>query len=330
MPTFRLQVLAPGRRFVGQNPDGSPRFVTFTPEYCRQQYQRNAAMLASGIPVPVCWDHRDDQRPGRMSVDDWHSQRAKGTAGHVSRYELDGSRVFANVVIPDDGDAKRAEVVRFCSPEIDRFRDGDGKDWGEVFTHIALTPRPRQHDQPPIARLSVLSSGPIQLALNPANGTDMFRDGTDDLDDENDDLGADDQNEEEFDLEEWERAVRTKFESDEEAKRFCEVVMLLRERGFEIPLPDVKDLPGLVIAVQTIAGNRQTGEEDDEIDEFDHDLSSFSDQPITMAHGAGRRRPSQLPRGLAEYIDRPKPDDSPEARRGRATAFGRMVGRPVK
>src|SRR5262245_3170246 len=164
MAEFRSLVLAPGRRCVGKNPDGSKRYVTFTADYCRDKADRGNRMLAKGINIPVCWEHRADGKPRKLSKDDWASERAKGTAGSAKRFEVDAdNRVFAVHEIPDDSDAKRAEVVRFCSPEINAFTDGDGEDWGEVITHIALTPRPVQHEQPPIARLSL--TGPIRLAI---------------------------------------------------------------------------------------------------------------------------------------------------------------------
>lgn len=136
-------------------------------------------MLQSGIPVPTSWEHRNDAKPGKLNRDDWASARAKGTAGWVEAYELDAQgKAWANVEIPDAEDGRKAETVRFCSPEIDCFTDGDGRDWGEVITHVALTPRPVQHNQPPIARLSYL--GPIRLAIDPTEGTDMADDADDD------------------------------------------------------------------------------------------------------------------------------------------------------
>lgn len=173
MALHRLQVLAPGKRCVGRNKDGSKRFIEFTPEYCREQYKRNSAMLQAGIPVPLSWEHRDDAKPGTISRDDLKSAKAKGVAGYVESYHLDGNKVLVDVEIPDEADAKQAKKVRFCSPEINTFTDGDGRDWGEVFTHVALTPRPVQHDQPPIARLSLTSTGPIRLAVDPEDGEDV-------------------------------------------------------------------------------------------------------------------------------------------------------------
>jgi hypothetical protein len=151
-----------------------PRKVTFSREWIANQVEKNNELLAAKIPVPVSWEHRNDAKPGRFKPDDMATARAKGVAGWVEKYELDANGIaWANIEIPDEADQKQAEKVRFCSPEIDEFTDGDGKCWGEVFTHIALTPRPIQHNQPPIARLSF---GPIRLSTDPEKGTDMADD----------------------------------------------------------------------------------------------------------------------------------------------------------
>lgn len=173
MARFRLQVLTPGTWVVGRNPDGTPRTHTFTVEDSRNFASQGNAMLQSGINVPVCWEHQDRQRPGRLSKDDWAKEKALGTTGWAERYLVSKSTgaAFAEVEIPDEADAKKAEVVRFCSPEIDKFQDGSSKDWGTVFTHLALTPRPVQHGQAPILRLG--HEDLMRLAIDPMSGKEL-------------------------------------------------------------------------------------------------------------------------------------------------------------
>jgi hypothetical protein len=172
MATHRLQILKPGTYCVGTNAKGEKVYCTFTPEHIRSYHERGNAMLAASWSVPVAWDHRSDAKPTQMSVDDLRSQRARGTAGHVERFVIEGGRLWADVDIPDEADAKAAKAVRFCSPEINAFTDGHGKDWGDVITHIALTPRPRNPDQPPIQQLSLTSGMPLRLSLD-NEGNDM-------------------------------------------------------------------------------------------------------------------------------------------------------------
>lgn len=234
MARFRVQALAPGKRCVGRNPDGSKRFVTFTPDYCRQQAEANNRMLAAGVPVPVCWGHRDDAKPGRLSRDDWESERAKKTAGWVERYAVDSSGVVtAEIEVPDAGDAKQAEAVRFVSPEIDDCTDGDGRDWGEVFTHIALTPRPVQHDQPPLTRLSL--TGRIRLSIDPREGTDMADEKKDDS--------------------------KPKAEKDGDSGGELKALIAALKEAHGLTIPDeVDDIPKLIIAVKA-AGSAPADDE---------------------------------------------------------------------
>lgn len=240
MAKLKLQVLAPGKRFVGFNADRSKRFVDFTPEYVKAAYERNAALVDAGIPVPVCWGHRDDAKPGKLSRDDLVTAREKGTAGFVDRYELDlsSNRVFATVDVPDESDAKRAEILKFCSPEIDEFTDGSGKDWGEVFTHVALTPRPRQHGElVPTTRLSLTYAGPIRLAID-QEGNDMAEEKKGDEKPEKKGDG----------------------EGDDAGSEIKDLIEALKSIGLTIP-EEVTDIPGLIIAVK--AGGGEGGEEDD-------------------------------------------------------------------
>lgn len=245
MAMFRLQALAPKRLCVGRNADGSKRFVEFTPDHTRRYVEQGNAMLAAGLHVPAIWEHRDDGKPRRMSFDDWNTERTKGVAGWVSGLELIDGRAIVNVEIPDAADAKQAEKVRFCSPEIDAFTDSTGRDWGEVFTHIALTPRPVQHDQPPIARLS---HGPIRLAINPTEGTDM----------------ADEKKTPEG-------------EGDGGTGELKSLIEALKVAGLTIP-DEVTDIPGLIIAIKASAGEGG----DDEEDDLEDDLE---DEPVAEVTG---------------------------------------------
>ena len=267
MAKLKLQVLAPGKRFVGRNADGSKRFIDFTPDYCRAQYERNSALLAAGVPVPASWEHRDDARPGRLSRDDAVSARAKGTAGFVDSYELDSAnRVFATVDVPDESDAKRAETIKFCSPEIDRFTDGTGKDWGEVFTHIALTPRPVQHEQQPITRLSLTYAGPIRLAID-NEGKDMADDAPKKKDGEGEGDGA--------------------------GAELKDLIEALKGAGLTIP-EEVTDIPGLIIAVKACGGEENDEDEDD--GELPENVGEAGSPPVQMSLAKANARAETMTR----------------------------------
>jgi hypothetical protein len=94
-----------------------------------------------------------------------------------------------------------------------------------VFTHFAITPRPRQHDQPAAARLAL----PIRLSVDPEKGDDM----------------ADDKKEKKD----------GKGEGDGEGAKIKALIEALREIKLTIP-DEVTDMDGLIIAVKASGGSR--------------------------------------------------------------------------
>lgn len=175
MARFRWQALTPDTPWVvGTNPDGTPKLHTFTRADSRKFAASGNAMLQAGINIPVSMEHRDDQKPRQLSRDDWASERAKGTAGWVDKFLVSKNTgiMFVEGEAPSAEDAKAIEANRFCSPEIDAFKDGKGLDWGEVITHLAVTPRPVQHDQTPVLRLSQTC---MRLSLDPKDGKDLAK-----------------------------------------------------------------------------------------------------------------------------------------------------------
>lgn len=222
-------------------------------------------MLAKGLNVPVCLEHRSDAKPKALSADDLKSWKARGTVGHVENYELDSAnRVWVNVELPDDADAKQAHKLRFCSPEIDNFTDGDGQDWGEVITHVALTPRPRQYDQPPIARLSL--TGPIRLAFDPKTGEDMA-----DEKEDKDEGGKE------------EEAPPEKKESPQVNAKIKGVIEALKSIGMNIP-DEVTDADGLIIAIKAANGPDDGAGAEDELPE--NIGPTTQNPPIGLSHDA--------------------------------------------
>jgi hypothetical protein len=263
MAKFRLQALTPGRKLVPTE-DGGRAWIDFSPEYVAATIDRTNKMLRAGIPVPVSWGHRSDAKPGSISADDWQSAKEKGVAGYALSCDIKGGPGFADIEIPDDADGRQAEKVRFCSPEIDDFTDGNGKHWGEVFTHIALTPRPVQHDQPPIARLSL--SGPIRLSVDPLTGKNMADEKPD------------------------EKPEDVKPPADEKPKekpdesRLGSLIAALRDAGFEVPA-EVTDIDGLIIAVKSKAPTSEPEEEEElEDDDMNNDeLGEVRSPPVQMS-----------------------------------------------
>ncbi len=255
MARLRYELLKPGPWVVGRNSDGSLRKHTFTPDYVKGVLSRTVAMQAAGIPIPVCWEHQDGQKPRQLSRDEWVSEKAKGTAGWAEKLynQKSKSTGFVDVEVPDETDASKAKTLRFCSPEIANFTDGSGKEWGEVITHIALTPKPAQVGQEPVLQLSGESwqvSGPVmRLARDSEDGSDEYESDPPQKKKKKGPPKGDDSSDDDGDSDDMDGEGM----GSGDIYRICEA---LRSTGMFIP-DQVKDAAGLEIAILSNAGNPQ-------------------------------------------------------------------------
>lgn len=160
---------------MGTEADGRKIMAEFSPADVKAFHQRGNEMIRSRVPVPVCFNHDPAVKPA-VTAAERERQKALAVAGEAVEYELakDGT-LFANVEVPDPMDALLVRRMKFTSPRIEPFTDGNARDWGRVITHLALTPRPVQHDQPPARELSL---GAVQLSLDPYEGIDMAEEKT--------------------------------------------------------------------------------------------------------------------------------------------------------
>jgi hypothetical protein len=213
MAKLRIEVLRPRRVVIGKDAARKPIFRTFTADECRHYAEQGNKMLNS-VAIPLCWGHRDDAKP--VDLDQAKTDFSRGIAGYIDRFEIDGNRAFAIADVPDEREAERAKNLRFASPEIEEFMDGTGRDWGEVVTHLALTPRPRQHDQEPITRLS-FNPKRIRLAIDAEKGTDMAEE-TEDTKPEGD-----------------EKPKKPEGETTEGMNYFSEAMEMLKAKGVNLP-----------------------------------------------------------------------------------------------
>ncbi len=266
MAKFRLEALAPRRYCLGRDKAGQKRWATFTAEDCRSLGDKANRMLAAGVSIPVCWEHRDDANPARkLSRDQWATEQVLGTAGWVERYEIDADgRVWANIEVPDPADAAKAEALRYCSPEVQPdVLDGDGREWGRAFAHLALTPRPINQHQKPIQRLSGAKpvarsvSDVIRLSVNPTGGEDM----------------ADEKKDDEAAVEEPKPPEEKPKTGDGLDGGVKELIEALRAVGMLIP-DEVMDVAGLIIAIKA-SGDAPT---DDQLPEI---------EPVAPGDGGG-------------------------------------------
>ncbi len=159
------EVIRPGTYWYRDQQTGDPRKLVVTPELTRYWNEQGNAMLATGLTIPVPCEHDFSAHP--MTPAD----RLKDNAGWVSGYSLKGDRLFSTLDIQDAGiAAKLPGTIRWTSPWINSFTDGNGKRWENVISHLALTTRPRITEQAPFpsvaAALSMASTSEMDLTTD--------------------------------------------------------------------------------------------------------------------------------------------------------------------
>jgi hypothetical protein len=103
--------------------------LTVTPERMRRWVEKFRLLRERGIRIPVPFGHSYDP---------------KDNAGFLEELSLEGNALFGVLVIPRAEDAgKLGATVKDVSISINPdFRDGEGRRYGEVIEHVALTTRP--------------------------------------------------------------------------------------------------------------------------------------------------------------------------------------------
>jgi hypothetical protein len=103
--------------------------LTVTRERMQRWVEKFRLLRERGIRIPVPFGHSYDP---------------KDNAGFLEELSLEGNALFAVLVIPRAEDAgKLGATVKDVSISINPdFRDGEGRRYGEVIEHVALTTRP--------------------------------------------------------------------------------------------------------------------------------------------------------------------------------------------
>ena len=103
--------------------------LTVTRERMQRWVEKFRLLRERGIRIPVPFGHSYDP---------------KDNAGFLEELVLEGNALFAVLVIPRAEDAgKLGATVKDVSISINPdFRDGEGRRYGEVIEHVALTTRP--------------------------------------------------------------------------------------------------------------------------------------------------------------------------------------------
>ena len=169
------EIIGPGTYWYADTA-GLPRKFVATPEFTKYLHDQGNNMLSLGLTVPVPFEHDFDAHP--MTPKD----KLLNNAGEVKEYRLKDNVLFG-VVDVQDPDAKRkiGHSIRWTSPWINSFTDGDGRKWNNVISHLALTTRPRITKQAPFssipAALSIATDTSLDIGTGANLGSGEARDG---------------------------------------------------------------------------------------------------------------------------------------------------------
>lgn len=158
------EVIRPGCYWYRDETSGLPRKLVVTPELAKYWCDQGNAMLNAGLTVPVPYEHDFDAHPMTPA------EKLKNNSGWVKEYRLGdgkggtGDRLFGVVDITDEEVGKKLpHTIRWTSPWINSFTDGNGREWKNVISHLALTTRPRIVEQAPFGSVSAALSMAVPI-----------------------------------------------------------------------------------------------------------------------------------------------------------------------
>lgn len=145
---FSQTFFKPGRYHVGHD-----RYKDYTAEDLKASALETSRMMADGHAVPVIYEHpaagSPDGAPRNSKAD-----QVKNGAGWLNRLNVNADGSVAHVLDITDSEAARKVSegsIKFTSPEIrEVFKDGAGREYRNVFSHFALTHKPRATGQAPL------------------------------------------------------------------------------------------------------------------------------------------------------------------------------------
>lgn len=182
----RKEIIRSGdHTYIDEN--GVPRVLNATKDKIDHYFANGVEMLKAGIPIPIPLEHQPTATP--MNAMDRAANRVRHNTGEVAGFERDvikdpktGNdihRVMSVLDIKDDEIARKVESgsIRWVSPHITSFVDGKGKQWDDVIAHVALTSRPRIHDQQSFESVAMSFSQAVPGAKLLKKGIDLHRAG---------------------------------------------------------------------------------------------------------------------------------------------------------
>ena len=155
------EVIRPGEYYYKDQSTGLPCKLKVTPEMTKYWCEQGNKMLSDGLTVPVPLEHDFNAHP--MTA----AEKLKANAGWVTKYELRGDRLYTSLDIQDEEvHNKLPTTIKWTSPWINSFTDGNGKEWKNVISHLALTARPRIIEQEPFKSVAMALSDAIDVTAN--------------------------------------------------------------------------------------------------------------------------------------------------------------------
>ncbi len=141
-----------------------PAALDITAKMIDYWYDQGRAMLDAGLSIPVPLEHQPDAVPRTAAQK--AAKQLLNQAGEVSSFLKKDGRLYGMLDIQDADVAKKIpKPIRYTSPWINSFTDGDNKKWDGVITHVALTSRPRIHRQEPFQSIAAALSVDSLLPL---------------------------------------------------------------------------------------------------------------------------------------------------------------------
>lgn len=163
MPVYRKPLLMPG---VYHTKQGRLRV---TADKLRDWRDKGNRMVAKRLAIPVPLNHQPSAKP---TPEDQLADLVRNNTGKVVGYEMEGDTLVGYLDVKDSAIAKKIDehALEHVSVEIEPFQDGDGEDFQDVLTHVAIVTRPVAHRLPGFTRVD---TPPIDFdALTKSAGTD--------------------------------------------------------------------------------------------------------------------------------------------------------------
>lgn len=172
MVRFTQELLRPGDYRLAHGRTGR-----LTREDLAQVAAATQSLLQNGYEIPVLSRHAPrgapeggPQRPGADSPTHPEAKRVGRLAAIEQR---DDGSLHQILEIEDDASAQALSSgsLRHTSAELrPRWTDEEGREYGPIVAHVALTSSPRHVDQPPAELLHGENAEPVQFSLDEIEG----------------------------------------------------------------------------------------------------------------------------------------------------------------